>query len=268
LLKMQGELLEPQISFDITMSDDEQRRWQDVETKLEQLRRDEGEMNKQVFALLLLGRFVQENPLENAGAGTSLATSAKQSASGILAQQLNNLAGSLISGVDLNFGLNSTDDYTSGTRQSRTDLTVGVSKNLLNDRLRVSVGSNFEVEGPANANESASNIAGDVAIDYLLSKDGRYALRAYRRNRYEGVVEGQVIESGVAFIFTLDFNAFREIFYRKTREQKELERVENEKRKALEKKQKAEEQAQEQKEKADKAASEANKEDKKAAGNN
>ncbi len=264
LLKMNGELLKPQISFDITLPQDEQNRWQDVETKLESLRRDEGEMNKQVFALLLLNRFIQENPLENSAGGTSIATQAKQSVSNILADQLNNLANSLAQGVvDLNIGVSSTDDYTSGTAQSRTDLNVGVSKKLLNDRLRVSVGSNFEVEGNTNANESASNIAGDVAVDYLLSKDGRYALRAYRKNRYEGVVEGQVIETGVSFIFTLDFNNFSQIFYKKTAEQKEIERREKERQKLLEKKQKEQEKIEEVKAKEEKELQKAEKKDQK-----
>ncbi len=231
LLKMKGELLKPQISFGIELPTDQQSKWEDVQTKLEQIQRDETELNKQVFALLLLGRFIQKNPLENAAEGTSFATTAKSSVSRILAEQLNNLAGSLIKGVDLNFGVNAEDDYTSGTRQSRTDLTVGVSKNLLNDRLRVSVGSNFELEGPANTKETTSNIAGDVAIDYLLSKDGKYSLRAYRRNRYEGVIEGQVIESGVSFIFTFDFNEFKQIFNKKTEEQKILDKAEKQRRK-------------------------------------
>ena len=223
LLKMKGELLKPVISFDIILPTPLQASWADVQTKLEQIRRDDAELNKQVFALLLLGRFVQENPLQNGAEGTSLANTAKSSVSKLLAEQLNNLAGSLVQGVNLNFGVNTDDDYSSGTRTSRTELTVGVSKSLFNDRLRVSVGSNFELEGPANTNENASNIAGDVAVDYLLSKDGRYALRAYRKNEYEGVVEGQVIESGVSFIFTFDFNEFKQIFNRKTAEQKQRE---------------------------------------------
>jgi len=241
LLKMKGELLSPVITFDIELPDEEKSEWSEVVTKLEQVRRDDAELNKQVFALLLLGRFVQENPLENSAAGTSLLGTAKSSVSRILTEQLNNLAGSLVQGVDLNFGINTEDDYSTGSRVNRTDLTVGVSKKLLNDRLRVSVGSNFALEGPANTNQSASNIAGDVAVDYLLSKDGRYALRAYRRNRYEGVVEGQVVESGVSFIFTLDFNEFKQIFYRKTAEQKNQEKTEKKKEKALERKEKIEE---------------------------
>jgi len=236
LLKMKGDLMKPEISFDIELPADQQSKWSDVEAKLEKVRRDNAELNKQVFALLLLGRFVQENPLENAAEGTSLAGTAKSSVSRILTEQLNNLAASLIKGVDLNFGVNAEDDFSSGTRTSRTDLTVGVSKKLLNDRLRVSVGSNFELEGPANTNQSASNIAGDVAVDYLLSKDGRYALRGYRRNRFEGVVEGQVIESGVSFVFTFDFNEFKQIINRKTEDEKRREKLQKEKEKIIDEK--------------------------------
>ncbi len=238
VLMMKGDLMKPVITFDIKLDDEQKTRWPDVESKLEYIRGDEGELNKQVFALLLLNRFVQENPLKNSAEGTSLATTVKTSVSKILADQINNLAGSLIQGVDLNFGINAEDDYTSGTPESRTDLTVGVSKKLLNDRLRVSVGSNFELEGPANANENASNIAGDIAVDYLLSKDGRYTLRTYRRNRYEGVVEGQVVESGISFLFTLDFDSLKQLFKKPTPEQKrqreEDKRVEKEQ-KAIEK---------------------------------
>jgi hypothetical protein len=52
-------------------------------------------------------------------------------------------------------------------------LNVGISKKLLNDRLKVTVGSSFGLEGPQQKkNQEASTIAGDVAIEYQL-KDGR-----------------------------------------------------------------------------------------------
>ncbi|HUH33742.1 MAG TPA: hypothetical protein VLZ28_07290, partial [Daejeonella sp.] len=101
----------------------------------------------------------------------------------------------------------------------------------LNDRLKVSVGSNFELEGPRNSNQGSNNIAGDIAIDYQLSKDGRYMLRAYRKNEYEGVVEGYLIETGVGFIFTLDYNHLKDLFAKKTAEDKEIRRIEKENRK-------------------------------------
>jgi hypothetical protein len=42
---------------------------------------------------------------------------------------INNLAGDLISGVELNFDLVSSQDYTTGQLENKTDLNVGISKN-------------------------------------------------------------------------------------------------------------------------------------------
>lgn len=240
-LKMKGELLKPEISFDIILPDGNYNVSSDIVTasqaKLEQLRQEPAELNKQVFALLLLNRFIGENPFASESGGTSAESLARQSVSKILSQQLNDLAGELIKGVELEFDLESTDDYTSGTRENRTDLNVGVSKKLLNDRLKVTVGSSFGVEGQERANEESTNIAGDVALDYQLTKDGRYMVRAYRKNEYQVAVEGQVVETGVAFIITMSYNKFRELFHRSAEEKEMIreEKLRKEKRKLKEK---------------------------------
>jgi hypothetical protein len=213
-LNMTGELLKPIIKFDIALPDNLLSLWPDVETKLVQMRTDVAEVNKQVFALLLLGRFVQENPFLTAGGGTDAGTIARQSASKILSDQLNQLAGSLIKGVDINFDMNSGQDYSSGTAQNQTDLNVKVSKNLFDDRIRVTVGSDFQLE-QTNPGQNTTNIAGDASVDYRLSKDGRYMIRVYRKDQYETIVQGQVVETGVSFILTFDYNKFRELFENK-----------------------------------------------------
>ncbi len=217
LLKMKGELLKPQITFDIT-TDEKNNAVSStvtdlVDQKLTQLRTQESELNKQVFALLLLNRFIGENPFESS-AGTSGEMMARQSVSKLLSQQLNNLAGDLIKGVDLNFGLDSSEDYSTGQKNTRTDLNVDISKRLLNDRLKVTVGSNFGLEGEARQNENMTNIAGDLTLDYSLSRDNRYMLRAYRKNDYQVALQGQIVETGLGFVITLDYDRFREIFQR------------------------------------------------------
>ena len=99
-----------------------------------------------------------------------------------------------------------------------TTLNVGASKSLLNDRLTVSVGSNIGIAG-ANAS-NASALIGDVSVDYALSRDGRYKMRAYQRNQTDAVLEGQIIETGLSFILVMDYNKFREIFQKTKKEQK------------------------------------------------
>ncbi|NAW51120.1 translocation/assembly module TamB [Elizabethkingia argentiflava] len=215
LLKMKGELLKPEISFDITTDKNNNKVssevMSDINTKLTQLRNDASDMNKQVFALLLLNRFIGETPFQSS-AGVSAGTMARQSVSKILSQQLNSFAADLIKGVNLNFNLESSEDYSSGQKNTRTDLNVDINKKLLNDRLKVSVGSNFGLEGNARKNENMTHIAGDITVDYSLSKDGRYTLRAYRKNEYQVALQGQIIETGVGFVITLDYDEFKEIF--------------------------------------------------------
>jgi len=211
VLKMTGELLKPIIKFDITLPQDLLTIWPEVDYKLQQIRTDESEMNKQVFALLLLGRFVEENPFQSAASSTDAETLARQSVSKILADQMNQLAASLVKGVDINFDLTSDKDYSTGTGVNQTRLDVGVSKSLFNDRIKVTVGSNFQLENTYE-NQNTSNIAGDVSVDYRLSRDGRYMVRVYRKDQYETIVEGQVVETGVSFILTLDYNQLKELF--------------------------------------------------------
>ncbi len=76
------------------------------------------------------------------------------------------------------------------------------------------MGSDFQIAG-ASQGPNASNIAGNVKIDYTLTPDGKYMLRVYSMNQYNTVVEGQVVETGVSFIITLDFDAFNELFQKK-----------------------------------------------------
>lgn len=218
-LKLQGDLLKPAISFNITLPQNMLSQWPEVDLKLQQMRTDESELNKQVFALLLLNRFVQDDPFASSAGGTNVSDIGINSAGRILGEQLNNLAGSLVKGVDINFDINSTQDYSSGTQQTRTDVNVTVSKKLLNDRLIVNVGSDVGLQGPANNTTSVQNssLSGNFSADYKISKDGRYRLRAYRQNDYQEIIEGQVIETGVSFILIMDYDKFSELFKRRKR---------------------------------------------------
>ncbi|HEU4861500.1 MAG TPA: translocation/assembly module TamB domain-containing protein, partial [Chitinophagaceae bacterium] len=215
-LKMTGELMQPQLAFDIVLPADKNYGVSNdiitqVERRLEELRQEPGETNRQVFALLLLNRFVGQNPLASSTPVFSASSYARQSVSKLMTEQLNKLAAGLIDGVDLTFDVQSTDDYTTGEQRSRTDLNIGLSKRLLNERLTVSVGSNFELEGPKNSNQKANNVFGDLNINYSLSPDGRYMIRFYRKNRYEGIVDGYIIETGISFLISVDYNRFSEL---------------------------------------------------------
>jgi hypothetical protein len=243
-LNLRNQLMKPDISFDITLPDSNYNVSSEVtntvSTRLAQVRQDPNELNKQVLGVLVLGHFIGDNPLQSQGGNAGVEGAIRNSVSSLLTDQLNSLAGDLIQGVDLNFGLTSGEDYSSGTATNRTDLNIGLSKRFLNDRLTVSVGNNFNLEG-AQAGQKTSNIAGNVSVNYKLSKDGRYSLRAYRKDEFI-VIQGQVVETGIGFSLTVDYNRFREIFRKRTAEEREMRKKYKEEQKLKDEQEKASQQ--------------------------
>ncbi len=241
-LDLKNQLMKPDISFDIVLPDSSYTVGPDVvstiNTRLDQIRQDPNELNKQVLGVLILGHFIGDNPLQSQGGNTGVNGAIRNSVSSLLSDQLNKLAGNLIGGVQLNFDLTSGADYSTGVEQNRTDLNVGLSKQFLNDRVAVTVGNNFNLEGQNQPGQKTTDIAGSVSVNYKLTKDGRYMIRVYRRDEFI-VIEGEVVETGVGFSLTYDYNHFKELFAKKTKEEKELEKKYNEDQKKKKEEQKA-----------------------------
>jgi len=241
-LNMKNQLLKPDISFDIVLPDSSYSVGPDVistvNTRLDQVRQDPNEMNKQVLGVLVLGHFIGDNPLQSQGGNAGVSGMIRNSVSGLLSDQLNRLAGNLIGGVQLNFDLTSGADYSTGTQQNRTDLNVGVSKQFLNDRVAVTVGNNFNLEGQNQPGQKTTDIAGSISVNYKLTKDGRYMVRVYRRNEFI-VIEGEVVETGIGFSLTYDYDHFKELFVKKSKEDKTLAKKYNDDQKKDQEKQKA-----------------------------
>lgn len=174
---------------------------------------NENDINGEALWLLASGRF---NPLKSTNASSSFNAEAvaRESVSKILSDQLNQLASNAIKGVDLNVGVAS--EYATETGDRSTELNLGVSKTLLNDRLTLSVGRNFELE---DAQRQSSEIFDNIAASYKLSEDGRYRLKAYRKNQFQAI-QGFVVEMGLGFVVTTDYNKLLEIFKRKEEEEK------------------------------------------------
>jgi len=211
-LKMRGFVSTPEISFDIQLSPGDRGAMNgSINTRLAQLREDETQLNKQVFALLTLRRFIGENPLESSSEG-GLSSASRASASKVLTQQLSSLSQKYVNFVDLDLGVNSFEDYSGGQQQGRTQLQLGVSKQLFNEKITVRVGGNVDLEGEKASQNTANNVAGNVNIDYKLTDDGRYKLEASRENQYENPIEGELTKTAAGVVYTRNFNTFKQLF--------------------------------------------------------
>ncbi|MCK9310733.1 MAG: translocation/assembly module TamB [Bacteroidales bacterium] len=210
-LKLRCELLKPEISFEIKLPPEEKGILNGaVNAKLILLNENPSALNKQVFALLVLGRFIQENPLQTETNGVSSVTRA--TVGKLLSAQLNQWSSKIVPGVELNFDVQSYDEYQSGQSQGRTQVDIGLKKQLFNDRLSILVGGVVDVEGEKAKQNSASDITSDFTLEYKITKDGRYRLKGFRQNQYEGAIEGQLIETGVGIQYVRNFNKWKYFF--------------------------------------------------------
>jgi len=201
VLKLRGAILKPEITFEIQLTPEEKGILGGaVNQKLTMLNEDPSALNKQVFALLILSRFVQENPFAS---DTDIASSVVSSTVGnLITAQLNQFSSKMVKGVDLNFNVQ---------LQGNPQLEVGLKKQLFNDRLTVQLGGSVAVQSNKTEQSSTSEITSDVTVEYKLSDDGAYRLKGFRHNMYEDEIEGQVIETGVGLVYVKDFNSWKEI---------------------------------------------------------
>lgn len=217
-INVEGQLLSPTISFSLDMPEDDRSALSgSVYSQVQQLNNQEEELNKQVFSLLVLNRFFPSSGSDGSSGGP--ASLAMDNVNKVLSSQLNTYSDKVFGdAVDVGFNLNSSSDSTGA--QSQTQLGITASKQLFNERLIVQVGSEVDVAGTQNSSQGTP-IIGNISLEYLLTEDKRLRLKGFSRNQYEGVIDGQLTVSGIAIIFTREFNKFKELWAKQVKEEVE-----------------------------------------------
>jgi len=52
-------------------------------------------------------------------------------------------------------------------------------------------------------------------VGYNITADGRYAVKVYRNSQFQTVLEGFVLETGVSFVLSSDYDQVKELFKKK-----------------------------------------------------
>jgi translocation and assembly module TamB len=219
-LNMAGKLSHPNITFKIVPAETQRLVANEVITnvksRLAALLPDE--VNKQVFALLVLNRFFSEKSSDffstNNGS-TNAAAFARQSVSKLLTDQLNQFTSGNIKGFGLDVNLSSSQDYFAGVSSTRTDLNLGLSKAFFNDKVEIKVGRNFELENTTNIARNTNEIFDNLQFNYKLSSDGKFLFKAFRKNQFQSVLEGFIVETGIGFSIAKDYGKLGDLFRRK-----------------------------------------------------
>lgn len=124
--------------------------------------------------------------------------------SNFLMGEVNNIAGDVLKGVDINLGF---DTYES-EGQTQRDLTFSFSKRFYNDRIRVTVGGKVAME---NNQQQAESFLDNFAAEYLLDPAGSKTVKFFYDRNYD-MLEGEVVQTGVGLVLRKKVLRLRELF--------------------------------------------------------
>ncbi len=190
VLKVDGNMLQPDISFDLEFP----TLTQDTYRKVKSIVSTDDMMNRQIIYLLALNRFYTPDYMGSTTKGSELVSVA----SSTISSQLSSMLGQLSDNWSIapNFRSDKGDF-------SDMEVDLALSSHLLNNRLLFN--GNF---GYRDKTMNDNSFIGDFDIEYLLNRSGNIRLKAYNRyNDRNYYVKTALTTQGVGIMFKRDFDS-------------------------------------------------------------
>ena len=177
------------ISFILSAPDNAQ-----VQSELNAL--DKETMNKYAVTMLITGAYIGNN-------GGITVSSALSS---FLDATINDIAGDAMKSVDINVGI--TDVENSETGGTYKNYSFSFAKRFWNDRLTVIIGGEVNSGDVQKQNDSFIN---NVSLEWKINEAGNRYLRLFYDKNYESILEGEIIETGVGYVYKRKLDNLNEL---------------------------------------------------------
>lgn len=203
IIRIEGNLNQPQITFDLSAPND-----QAIQTQLAAFSAEE--RTKQAMNLLIYGTY--------SGPGTvNTGNSANNTLNNFVEKELNQWSRKYLKNAGLTFGIDSYNQIGAGGQEvKKTDVSYQFSKQLFNDKINVKIGGRVTTDNdPATGMEQ--NLVDDIAIEYMFSKNRNWFLKIFRHTNYESVLEGEVTQTGFGIVLRKSFRKIKDLFIRKSK---------------------------------------------------
>ncbi len=201
ILNLKGNLLTPEIGFDIILPDYNNLTGSNasvLESYLRRLRAEPDLMQQQVVSLMLFGQFVAVNPTEYNKEYFN--NSINNTMSDLISAQATNLL-SVIPGISVSADY----QYTTSLQQQAI---LSASKKFLNQR--------FELKTSVDViNWSANN---SVIGQYDLNSEGNLKLRGFNRTAFNPLYNKNINSQGIGLYYRKEFDTFSELFRKKNKQ--------------------------------------------------
>ena len=213
VMQLRGDLMKPDIGFDIQFPNINQRLGSYVDPKMIAIKADKNELNRQVFGLVVLKSFL---PSETGVSGNAVIQTYANTMTEMLSNQLSLYVTGLVSeivtdvdfvsGVDFDFNYQPYADVAIDNPATYNGVTsefqVNTQSRFFNNQVTVGAGGGVE-----NSTNSGRYFTGDFIVEYAVSYDGRLKLKAYRRS--EPDITGNRNKTGVGVSYSIEFNTFK-----------------------------------------------------------
>ncbi len=199
IIHLRGKLMNPDISFSLNLPNVEDQIKSQVYAAIDT--NNQAELSQQVLSILVMNQFKSVTGAGNTGINVS---------STPLSLVTNQLS-TWLSGItqNVNVGVN----YKAGTATTGQEFDVAVSTQLLNDRLLMD-GTFGMSNDRQSSQQQASSIVGDINIEYILTKNRRWRLRAFNRtNTVDNLLNNNApYTQGFGVSWQRDFNKVSDMF--------------------------------------------------------
>lgn len=196
-------LLDPYIDFGIDVPTVDQEAKAQVQAAIN----TEQELNRQVFSLIVLNKFL---PPPN-GVQTATSTTAGGVTATTTSEVLSNQVSNWLSGIsdEFDIGVN----YRPGDNVTENEVQLALSTQLFNDRVAINTNVGYQY-GETSYAQNPNSIIGDFEVEYKLTPDGKLRTKVFNVSNDQDLVNvnQSPTTQGVGVFYQEDFDTWRELF--------------------------------------------------------
>ena len=181
-----------------------------IQEQLNQL--DQETLSRYAVAMIITGTYL----------GGRQGVTAASALSSFLDAKINDISGTAIKNFDVNIGIN---DALNAEGGAYTNYSFSFSKRLLNDRVTVVIGGEVNSGDRPDKNAGNETFINNVSLEWKLNKAGNRHIRIFYDKDYHSLLEGEITETGVGYVYKRKLNKLKELFIFKRKEK----RAENDK---------------------------------------
>ena len=162
-------------------------------------------LNKYAVTMLITGTYI----------GNTNGMTVSNALSSFLDAKINDIAGSAMKSVSVNVGIN--DGENAETGGTYKNYSFSLKKRFLNDRLTVVIGGEVNSGDHPTTNDSFIN---NVSLEWKISDSSNRYIRLFYDKNYESLLEGEIIETGIGYVYKKKLQNLRELFTFKKKDKK------------------------------------------------